>query len=674
MSNSDHNSRMDRRDFLRTVVGGAAAAGVALPLASCASASAATKKKVIVLGLDGLDPNIVRMMIEQGRLPNFKKLAEMGSFMKLGTTMPALSPVAWSSFMTGMTPAGHGIVDFVARDPKTYSPQFSIYETRDVNMELPIGDVRLPISGGGAYNLRRGRPFWGYLKDRGIPSVVIKIPTDFPVNEDATRAISGMGTPDVADAYGMFSYFTSDYLEEYPGISGGRVFYVDEVEGVVSSELIGPLDTFHAERDTSEDEYANYAKVPFKVYIDPVNPVARIEIQGQRILLKVGEYSEWVKANFEMLPMVAGVSGIVRFYLKETYPHFKLYATAINIDPEAQAMPVTFPAEYGGDIAREIGPFWTKGLPADTKALDYRIIDDEAYVKQAELILKERMALFDYEWSRFDSGFMFFYVSNTDQDAHMLWRNMDKTHPMHKEGDPRYAGYIHWLYEQMDALLGKVLPAVDDNTLLLIASDHGFAQFGRQFHLNTWLREKGFLTIKHKAEKKRLTSTRDIDWSKTVAYGVGFNGLYLNIKDREGEGIIEPGKEQKYVDQLVAGLQGALDSDTSIRPIHKVYRREEVYSGPLMAEMPELLVGYTPGYRVSSDSAMGSTGSEIININPWAWSGDHSMSRVLVPGTLLSNKKVIKGDPNIVDLPVTILDFFGIDKPKQMVGGSIFRA
>jgi predicted AlkP superfamily phosphohydrolase/phosphomutase len=674
MNMDDYDSHPDRRDFLRTLAGGAAAAGLALPLTSCGSATAATKKKVIVLGMDGLDPTIVRTMITQGRLPNFKKLAEKGSFMKLSTTMPALSPVAWSSFMTGMTPAGHGIVDFVARNPKTYTPQFAIYETRDVKLALPIGDIILPITGGGAYNLRSGRPFWGYLTERGIPSVVLRIPTDFPVNEESTRSLSGMGTPDVADAYGMFSYFTSDYLEEYPGITGGRVFYVDEVEGTVRAELIGPEDSLHAERDTSKDPYANYAKVPFKVHIDPVNPVARLDIQGKRVLLEVGKYSEWVKVNFELLPMVASVSGLVRFYIKELYPHFKLYATAVNIDPEAQAMPVTHPAEYGAELARALGPFWTKGLPADTKALDYRIIDDEGYVKQAELLLQEQLAQFDYEWSRFGSGFFFFYVSSTDQDAHMLWRNMDETHPMHKEGDPRYAGYLHWLYEQMDALVGKVLPGLDDDTLLLIASDHGFAQFGRQFHLNTWLRDNGYLILKPGAEKKRLTGTRDIDWSKTIAYNIGFNGLYLNIKGREGEGIIEPGNESKFVDRIVAGLQGIVDPETSIRPIHKVYRREEVYSGPLMAEMPEMLVGYTPGYRVSSDSAMGSTGKEIININPWAWSGDHSMSRVLVPGTLFSNKKVAKRDPNIIDLPVSILEYFGVPKPKQMVGNSIFKA
>ena len=664
--------RLDRRGFLRTVVGGAAAAGIGLPLASCGSATAATKKKVIVLGLDGLDPVMVSKLMEEGRAPNFKKLRDSGHFSSLGTTVPALSPVAWSSFITGLTPGGHGIPDFVARDPKRYMPQFAIYDTRDVDTVLPIGDIRIPIAGGGAYNMRSGKPFWAYLTERGIPATIIKVPTNFPVEDTATRAISGMGTPDVTDAYGMFSYFTSDYMEEYPGISGGRVFYVDEIDGTVHANLVGPMDSFHAERDNTEDEYINYARVPFTVHIDPSNPVARLDIQGQRIFLQKGEYTDWIRLNFEMLPMLGSVSGICRFYLKETSPYFKLYVTPINIDPAAQAMPVTHPASYGEELDREVGPFWTKGLPCDTKALDYRVIDDEGYVKQAELVLEERMELFDYELSRFNGGLFFFYVSSTDQDAHMLWRNMDKTHPRHAEGDPRFADFIPWLYTKADEMVGKILPALDDDTLFLICSDHGFAQFGRQFHLNTWLRDEGYLVLKPGKEKKPLTTPFDVDWSKSVAYGIGFNGLYLNMKGREGEGIIEPGSEDKHVSRITAGLQSIVDPETGKRPVHRVYRRNDLYSGPHTPDMPEMLVGYTPGYRCSSDSVLLSTGKEIININPWAWSGDHSMARELVPGSLFCNRKVSKSDPNIVDLPVSILDFFGVDKPNQMVGSSIF--
>ena len=200
-----------------------------------------------------------------------------------------------------------------------------------------------------------------------------------------------------------------------------------------------------------------------------------------------------------------------------------------------------------------------------------------------------------------------------------------------------------------------------------------FAQFARQFHLNTWLRDNGYLVIKEEASKKEETSIFDVDWSQTVAYGVGFNGLYMNLKGREGKGIVAPEKVEEITTRLIRDLESLIDPETGQRPIAKVYRREEMYVGPSTPMMPELLVGYTPGYRNASTSVLGSTGKPTINLNPWAWSGDHSMARDLVPGTLLSSKKVAREHTSILDLPVTILEFFGVEKPEQMVGSSIFR-
>lgn len=663
---------LDRRSFLQLVAGGTAAAGLSTTLSSCGLRSSAAGKRAIVLGLDGLDPKIVSALIGMGRAPNFKKLMEMGAFMPLETTMPALSPVAWSSFITGMSPGGHGIVDFTVRDPETYTPVFSIFENKPPEMAINLGDVELPIVGGGPVCNRRGTPFWSYLTERGIPAWVSKVPTNFPVDETATKAIAGMGTPDLTDSYGSFSYFTTDTWEHYPDISGGTVQYVEIRGDRVDATLLGP-DVNDPAHNTASDPYASKAKVDFTCWLDRERKAVRLDIQGQSVVLNEGEYSDWVSVEFEVLPVIGTVGGIVRFLVKEVGRHFKLYATPINIDPSNQATPVTYPKELGAEIARDIGAFWTKGLPCDTKAFDYDILSDEQYVKQAELVLAERMDLFDHQWARFDEGLFYFYVSSTDQDTHMLWRNMDPTHPMHDRSDIRYAGYIHHMYEEVDRLLAKVLPAAEDpNTLLLVCSDHGFVQFGRQVHLNTWLRDNGYLTIKDSAKSKEETTIFDVDWSKTVAYGVGFNGLYVNRTDREGQGIVRPEKVGELTARLTRELEAMTDSETGQRPVAKVYSRDEVYSGDLVPDMPELLVGYTPGYRNASPSVLGNTGKVVIDLNPWAWSGDHSMARDLVPGSLFCNRSVAKSDPSILDLPVTILDFFGIPKPPQMEGASLF--
>ena len=646
-----------RRTFASSLVAGASGAGLGCGRGPQLSGNG---RRVIILGLDGLDPKIIRALMDQGRAPNFSKLAAMGSFHNLGTTMPALSPVAWSTFITGTDPGSHTIADFIMRDPLTYEPYFSIWESRPPTRKFSLGDYELAMGGPGIVNKRVGVPFWTYLTDAGIPSTVIKIPTNFPVDDTATRALSGMGTPDLADSFGRFNYFTTDGQEQYPGLTGGIVHHVSLSQGRVTAELTGPEDSLHKEKPATS--------IPFTIDVDPVNDAVLVSIQGQQYLLQEGEYSDWATVRFGMASGMVGVAGICRLYLKQANPHLQLYVTPINIDPAAQAMPVSHPQEVGGEIASAIGPFWTKGLPSDTKALDYRILDDEGYVKQAELILKDRIRLFEHEWERFRDGLFFFYVSSTDQDTHMLWRNMDETHPMHGASDVRYSGYINHLYEEMDKLLGRILPAADDDTLLLVCSDHGFAPFSHQFHLNSWLREQGYLVIKDEATSKEKASVLDIDWSKTAAYGIGFNGLYINRLGREGQGILGDDEAGRLAERIAGELEAIRDPDTGERPVHRAYRKEEVYSGEFSREMPELLVGYTPGYRSSSDSVMGETSGEILNLNPWAWAGDHSMARDLVPGCLFSSHAINAEHPSIMDLPTTILEFFGIAKPFGLRG------
>ncbi len=652
---------ISRRHFTRSLAVGTPLLGL-----SCSQGTRepVTNRKVIVLGLDGLDPKIIHSLMQAGRAPNFQKLASMGSFNKLATTMPSLSPVAWSTFITGTNPGNHSIVDFIMRDPLTYQPYFSIWESKAGGRAFSFGDYELNLRATSVENKRVGVPFWTYLTEAGIPSTVIKIPTNFPVDESATRAISGMGTPDLADSFGRFSYYTSDKNEAYPGLTGGIIRHLELHQGHTDVHLDGPANTLRKD--------GKILQVPFSIDVDAHNDAAIITLENRRLLLQQGEYSDWVKVRFDMVPMLAGIRGICRFYLKEAHPHLRLYVTPINIDPAEQAMPVTHPPEVGGEIADHIGPFWTKGLPSDTKALDYRILDDEAYVKQAELILQDRLKLFEYEWSRYSEGLFFFYFSSTDQDAHMLWRNMDTTHPMHKASDIRFAGYIHHLYEEMDKLVGRVLEAAGDDMLVLVCSDHGFAPFSRQFHLNSWLREQGYLVLKEEALKKETASILDIDWSKTAAYGIGFNGLYMNRLGREKQGILSDSEASELSERIASELEAIRDPETRQPPVHRVYRRKEVYSGTFTPEMPELLIGYTPGYRNSSASVMGESGSEILNLNPWAWAGDHSMAHELVPGCLFSSA-AISGDknPHIQDLPTTILDHFGLGKPFGMQGDTL---
>lgn len=626
--------------------------------------SEAIKKKVLVLGFDGMDPKILKTLIQEGKLPNFEHLMKTGDFKPLGTSIPPQSPVAWSNFITGMNPGGHGIFDFIHRDPESMVPYLSTSKTESSNKTIGIGSWIIPLSGGKVALLRHGKAFWEYLEEKGIPTTVFRVPANFPPvdTELPVYQLAGMGTPDIQGTYGTFSFYTDNADEYGNDISGGKVFPVEVIGNKVAAELPGPKNTLRKGNPQ--------ASVDFTVFIDPENPVAKIVAQDQQVILKQGEWSDWVKVNFEIIPYVKHVSGIARFYLKEVRPTFKLYVTPVNIDPSAPALPISTPEDYSQELAREIGSFYTQGIPEDSKALSEKVLDDGEYYDQSNIVLDEELKMFERELSHFKSGLLFFYIGRTDQLAHMFWRTMDPNHPAY---DPtsKYRRVIEQTYIDMDGVLGKALKKMDEHTTLIVLSDHGFAPFYRAFNLNTWLKNEGYASLTDDSEGDFFSN---VDWSNTRAYGAGFNGLYLNLQGRERRGIVQPWERGALLDEISKKLLAIRDPKNGEQVISKVYKADEAYTGPYVKDGPDLIVGYNRGYRASWETVLGKFPKELLRDNTEKWSGDHLIEAKLVPGILLSNKKIESENPALYDLAPTILAEFGIPKGEGMIGNSVFTA
>ncbi len=158
-----------------------------------AAAASAPERRVVVLGFDGLDYGLTRRLIDEGRLPNMARMERSGQFAPLETSVPPESPVAWSNFITGMDPGGHGIFDFVHRDPATMMPFASDSKAGEEGFTLKLGKWRFPLTGGGYESLRKGEPFWQALEEHGIESWVLRMPANYPTSGIATRELSGHG-------------------------------------------------------------------------------------------------------------------------------------------------------------------------------------------------------------------------------------------------------------------------------------------------------------------------------------------------------------------------------------------------------------------------------------------------------------------------------------------------
>jgi predicted AlkP superfamily phosphohydrolase/phosphomutase len=637
-------------------------------LAGCSTGgqpSNQTGKKVIVLGIDGMDPNLLDRFMAEGKMPHFSALARQGSYTRLGTSIPPQSPVAWSDFITGQDPGGHGIFDFIHRDPATLLPYLSTSQVTPPQHTLKLGSWVIPLSSGKVTLLRDGKAFWQVLSEHGIPATVFRIPANFPPVETTARTFAGMGTPDILGTYGTFSFYTDKPPENSEDVSGGRIYPVHIKDSTVTAQLQGPPNTFRTDKPP--------VTVDFTVAVDPKQPVAKISLQDQEFLLQEGEWSDWVPVKFELVRYLADVSGICRFYLKQVRPTFELYVSPVNIDPADPALPLSTPADYAPELAREAGRFYTQGIPEDTKALSAKVFDELDFIAQSRLVLEEQRRIFDLELPRFHSGLLFFYFSSLDQNSHMLWRAMDKHHPAY---DPKVAAEagdaLPWFYQQMDSVLGEVLDRMDADTTLLVMSDHGFGPFYRSFELDTWLLENGHLVPRRGWQREGSDIFNNVDWSRSRAYGLGLNALYLNLKGRERDGIVEPADRQELLQEITRGLLAVRDPENGQPVITHVYRREEVYHGPHVEQAPDLLIGYNWGYRAGWKTSLGEFSASVLEDNTEAWSGDHCIDSVLVPGVLLSNRKIQAAAPRLLDLAPTILAEFGLEKLPAMRGHNVF--
>ena len=475
-----------------------------------------------------------------------------------------------------------------------------------------------------------------------------------------------MGTPDLQGSYGTYHHFAEDGPAQTESEGGGkRSRIVFEGDTSLPLDLLGPRNTMLKDpRD---------ATIAFVVHRDRDAGAAVIEIQNQTLVLKQGEWSSWIPLDFglstpAMLPD-KHVSGICRFYLQEVSPCCRLYVSPININPASPAIRITEPEEFSQEMAHRLGLFATTGFQEDHKALSNKIFTDDEFARQAGHVLQERMNLLEYALQDYEDGLLFFYFSSTDLQSHMFWWEGEVPHPVRSRDEAvHYFNCLKNLYVRMDGVVGDLLKRYGDRAHLMVMSDHGFSNFARQFNLNTWLRDNGYLG----SPDSTSIMDRGFEWSKSRAFGLGINSLYLNLKGRERYGTVEPGSEREdLLEELARKLVAVRDRDGR-QVIRAVHRADKVYAGTATRYAPDLIVGYSRDFRASWKTVLGDMTDEVMLDNESAWSADHCMDASEVPGVLFSNRPIAAPNPALADLAPSILTGFGLQVPPEMTGRNIF--
>jgi predicted AlkP superfamily phosphohydrolase/phosphomutase len=617
------------------------------------------RKKVVVIGLDGLEPSIVETMLSGGELPNLARLREMGSYTRMKTTYPAQTPVAWSSFATGVNPGGHGIFDFIRRDPETYLPDLALSR-----FERPKSMLAQPK----VVSRRNGTAIWQLLTRAGIPSTVLRCPCTFPPDSIHGNMLAGVGVPDLRGGQGTGTFYTQD--KTAVAKENERLVYLDAGSDLKTG-IIGPRNV----RANPPDDF----RVEIRVRANADGRSLRIETGGSPAVIDVLEksWSPWVRVKFK-LSMLQSVPGIARFYVGQISPVIEFYVSPVNFDPAAPVYPISSPPDYAKRLSEEIGLFSTLGMAEDHNGHNNGRFDETDYLAQCDLVFDEREKMMEYELQRFTEGFFFVLFDTPDRLQHMLWRFRDRKHPgFNPDLPPELGQQVDALYRRCDQTVGRVMERVDENTLLIVLSDHGFNSFRRAFHTNTWLWQNGLLALKDskKPSEDMAENFTAVDWSKTHAYAVGLGGIYLNRKGREREGIVEDGSDAERVQNAIeSGLKDFVDSESGAPAIRSVSRREQIYSGPYVGESPDMLVNFHAGFRVSWETALGGFSHRLFEDNTRRWSGDHIIDPEAVPGILFMNQRVANHQASILDLAPTILHYLDVPAGDGMEGKSLLAA
>ena len=624
--------------------------------------------RVIVVGLDGMEPDLTEDYLKRGWLPNLQRLQEQGCYSRLKTTFPAVSPVAWSTFATGSQPGRHNIFDFLDRDLRTYLPVLSSAVIGSPRRVWKLGRFQIPISKPELRLLRKSKPFWTVLGEYGLWSTILRVPITFPPEPFYGAQLSAMCVPDLRGTQGTFTLYTTedktDLVEE-----GGIRVKVELRDNRVESHLVGPANSFR--KGNPE------IRLPLSVALDPEKGLARLTVGGEDFTLRPREFSDWIRLSF---PTGLGlkIRGLARFYLGEInngkQTPFRLYVSPINIDPENPAMPISYPSYYATYLAKLIGPYATLGLAEDTWALNEGALDDGAFLKQTYDIHEERERMFFSALEKLREGTLVCVFDITDRLQHMFWRFLEPDHPAHRGiKDKEFRDAIPDLYRRMDELVGRVMGRIGERDVLLVISDHGFKSFQRGVNPNAWLWKNGYLALKNGVQSSG-DCLREVDWSRTRAYSMGLAGIFLNIRGREAQGIVGPGAEARELkEEITSKLAGLRDEVKGKIAVNKVFDSARLYQGPYTENAPDLIVGYNVGYRVSWKGATGIVNDTLFEDNVKAWSGDHSVDPRMVPGILFSNRRLPADSPSLMDLAPTILELFGVPAPAFMDGKSLLR-
>jgi predicted AlkP superfamily phosphohydrolase/phosphomutase len=574
--------------------------------------------RTLILGLDAFDPAVFERLSNQGKLPHLGRYLQTGGYSHFGVANPPQSEVSWTSIATGLNPGGHGIFDFVHRDPATYSLYPSLLPTK---RSLGGTQFASPFT---------ARTIFDQAANQGYAATSMWWPATFPARlESPVRTIPGLGTPDIQGKLGVGSLFTTELGEPMQ----------------IGKTPHEPL------RTLGKDRFSGYLKGPkqqtrggvqesgLEFQVERIDDnTLRIKTDSVTLDLPLGAWSPIFEVSFKLGRMIS-VQSLARVTVSQIRPHMRLYFLPLQLHPLHSPWPYGTPGGFVKETWRNGGPFLTLGWPQDTTGLEDRCITDEQFLALCDSIDRAREIVLMHHLRSFQEGLMGIVFDSLDRVQHMFWRDR--------------VDIVEGWYVKLDALVSRVaaqlnsLPA-KENPRLFVVSDHGFAPFDFKVHLNRWLVEQGYLRAATNGGPGKL---QQVEWEHTQAYAIGLNSIYLNLVGREGKGMVTASAQESLENRIRDELLRWLGPNGG-SVVRQVWRRPEVFEGKLAEYSPDLVVGFSPGFRASQENGLGQWSAQSIEPNHDHWGADHCIDPTTVPGVVFSETGLADfPNPTYRDIP-----------------------
>jgi predicted AlkP superfamily phosphohydrolase/phosphomutase len=409
---------------------------------------------------------------------------------------------------------------------------------------------------------------------------------------------------------------------------------------------------------------------------------ASIDLDGQTIALRQGEWSKWIDLVFKVNTLVR-IHGMVQVLLMDAGSELKLYLSPVNFKPDQPPVPMSYPASFSGELFEQLGYYRTLGWAEATWPLNEGRMDEKTFMDDLMVAFDDRARVILNRLDARDWDLMVGVIESTDRVQHMMWRLIDPAHPMYDAAlASTFGDSIERVYRKADDFVGEVVRRVGPDVPVMIVSDHGFHTWRKAVNLDTWLVQNGYmaLTGQQQGDKKLAdlfgggTFWENVDWSRTRAYAMGIGQIYFNLRGRESRGIVSPGAEaSQLADELSAKLLTMTDPEDGTPIIRAVYKRDDIYKGEYFQDAAELQVGMNDGYRVSWQTTLGGSPAGIVYPNTRKWSADHGgYDYAITSGVLVTNRPITTKAPSIMDIAPTVLKYFGVSVPGEIDGKPLY--